>query len=124
MPLSNVFGNAATYAVMANLAYDIPIHAFGLQPYVGAGVGYSWLDLGNARGNGFGTFHLADGDNSVGPTLVSMGAAGAFAYQGMVGASLPLSIAPGLSAILEYRFFGTARAGHSSQPREFRRRHH
>jgi OOP family OmpA-OmpF porin len=109
-PLSNVGGNAATYAVMANALYDIPVHPFGLplQPYIGAGVGWGWLDLGNAHGNGFATFRLP-GDNTVnGPSLVTFGTAGALAYQAMAGASVPLSILPGLSATLEYRFFGMA----------------
>jgi opacity protein-like surface antigen len=110
-PLSNATGDARTYAVMANLDYDIPIHPFGLplQPYVGAGVGYGWLDLGNASGNGFATFGVP-GNNAVSaPDRVSFGSAGAFAYQAMVGTSIPLSFVPGLSATLEYRFFGMAR---------------
>ena len=110
LPLGNATGDARTYAVMANLAYDIPVHAYGLQPYVGAGAGYSWLDLGDARGNGFGTV-VAQGNNTVtGPTRVSFGSAGAFAYQAMAGVSLPMPAVPGLSATLEYRFFGTARS--------------
>src|ERR1700710_648001 len=53
LPVGGVSGNARTYAAMANVAYDIPFHPFGLplSPYVGAGVGYAWLDLGNAKGN-------------------------------------------------------------------------
>jgi hypothetical protein len=110
-PLANASGNASTYAVMANVAYDIPLHPFGLplQPYVGAGVGWAWLDMGNAQGNGFATFRVPVNNTVSGPDLVTFGTAGAFAYQAMAGASLPLAILPGLSATLEYRFFGTAR---------------
>ncbi len=108
-PLSDVNGRDVTYAVMANIAYDIPAHPFGLQPYVGAGVGYGWLDFGNVRGNGYGLFRLSN-DNIFGPApdRVSFGTAGALAYQGMAGTALPLPGVPGLSATLEYRFFGMA----------------
>jgi OOP family OmpA-OmpF porin len=112
MPLGGADGNAATYAVMANVLYDIPFHPFGLplEPYVGAGAGYAWLDLGNAHGNGFSTFHVPINDTVTGPNTVSFGTAGAFAYQATIGTSMPLSFVPGLSATLEYRFFGKARA--------------
>jgi len=111
-PLANVDGNDRTYAVMTNVLYDIPVHPFGLalQPYVGAGVGYAWLDLGNARGNEPVIFHLPGSDTVTAPALVSYGSAGAFAYQAMAGASTPLLFVPGLTATLEYRFFGTASA--------------
>ncbi|MDR3530445.1 MAG: outer membrane beta-barrel protein [Rhodopila sp.] len=112
LPLGNAGGSARTYAIMANIAYDIPFQPFGLplQPYVGAGVGYGWLDFNNANGDGYGTFALPQGNSYTGPTVVSFGSAGAFAYQAIVGASLPLRILPGLEATLEYRFFGMARA--------------
>jgi OmpA-OmpF porin, OOP family len=113
LPLTNVTGNVQTYAVMANIAYDIPLHPFGLplQPYVGAGVGYAWLNMEDVRGNGVTTFRLQNGNTfGPGPDLVSLGTAGAFAYQAMAGMSLPISALPGLQATLEYRFFGTARA--------------
>lgn len=113
LPLTNVTGNVQTYAVMANIAYDIPLHPFGLplQPYVGAGAGYAWLNMDDVRGNGTATFRLANGNTfGPGPDLVSLGTAGAFAYQAMAGMSLPISALPGLQATLEYRFFGTARA--------------
>jgi OmpA-OmpF porin, OOP family len=112
LPVDSVSGNARTYAAMANVAYDIPFHPFGLplSPYVGAGVGYAWLDLGNAKGNEPAIIRQPHNDNYEGPSDISYGSAGAFAYQAMVGTSLPIGILPGLSATLEYRFFGTARA--------------
>ena len=112
LPLSNVGGSARLYAGMANLAYDIPVHPFGLpvQPYVGAGAGYAWLDFHNAGGDGRGTFLLGNGNTfGPGPDRVSFGSAGAFAYQAMAGVSVPITALPGLQATFEYRFFGTAR---------------
>jgi OOP family OmpA-OmpF porin len=111
-PLGNVSGDDRTYAVMANAFYDIPFHPFGLplQPYVGAGLGYAWLDLGNASGNERAIFHLPGFNTVTTPAVTSYGTGGAFAYQAMAGASMPLRILPGLTATLEYRFFGTATA--------------
>jgi OOP family OmpA-OmpF porin len=112
LPLGNVSGSARTYAIMANIQYDVPFHPFGLpvQPYVGGGVGYGWLDLASASGNGLGTLPLSQGNSFNGATDVRFGSAGAFAYQAMAGASLPLPILPGLDATVEYRFFGMMRA--------------
>ena len=113
VPLTNASGSAQTYAVMANLAYDIPLHPFGwpMQPYIGAGAGYGWLNFNGAHGNGDTTFYLPGGNTfGPGPDLVSFGSAGAFAYQAIAGMSLPLPFLPGLDATLDYRLFGTARA--------------
>ncbi|MGD0106456.1 MAG: hypothetical protein ABSC06_20815 [Rhodopila sp.] len=42
-PVGNPGGIAATYAAMANLEYDIPLHPFGLplRQYIAAGVGFA-----------------------------------------------------------------------------------
>jgi hypothetical protein len=112
VPLTNAGGDADTSAVMANIAYDIPVGSMGLpiQPYVGAGIGYAWLDLGNVHGNGVSRFSVPGNNTVVSPDLVSFGSAGAFAYQAFAGVSLPISGLPGLEATVEYRFLGTARA--------------
>jgi opacity protein-like surface antigen len=112
VPLTNAGGDANTSAVMANVAYDIPVGSLGLpvQPYVGAGMGYAWLDLGNVHGNGLGRFSVSGNNTVTAPDLVSFGSGGAFAYQAFAGVSLPIAVLPGLEATLEYRFFGTARA--------------
>ena len=112
LPLLSSGGSLHTYAVMANILYDIPLRPFGLplQPYIGGGLGYGWLGFNDAGGGGYGTLPLAGGNTYVGPTTVGFGSAGALAYQGIVGTALPLRILPGLEATLEYRFFGMARA--------------
>jgi OmpA-OmpF porin, OOP family len=109
-PLTGVGGDAATYAVMTNVAYEIPVHPLGLplRPYVGAGLGYAWLDPTNVRGTGFGVFSLPQQNTFTGLDAVRFGQAGAFAYQAIVGASLPLHVLPGLELTANYRFFGTA----------------
>jgi outer membrane protein OmpA-like peptidoglycan-associated protein len=59
-------------------------------PYIGAGVGYQWADV-NAT-----SFHTATGT------------AGAFAYQAILGAAIPIASVPGLAVTAEYRFMGLA----------------
>jgi opacity protein-like surface antigen len=108
VPLANPTGSAATYAAMANIAYDLPL-GLPVQPYIGAGLGYGRLDLGNAGGTGRAIFHLPENNTFIGPAAVSFGSAGALAYQAIAGASLPLKGLPGLEMTFEYRFFGTAR---------------
>jgi len=112
LPLSNVNGAVATPAAMANVVYDIPLHGLplSLQPYVGAGLGYGWLQFNNTSGNGNGRLLLPENNSYTGPVLVDFGNAGALAYQAIAGVSLPLHFLPGLAATLEYRFFGTGQA--------------
>jgi OOP family OmpA-OmpF porin len=112
LPLTDTSGNAGTSAVMVNVEYDIPVQPLGLsiQPYIGGGVGYGWLDFDNAGGHGFAKFRLPENNTVSEPDLVSFGSGGAFAYQAIVGASLPLSMLPGLDLTVEYRYFGMARA--------------
>src|SRR5208282_160214 len=78
LPLANAGGTLATYAVMANLKYDIPFGGLGLplQPYIGTGLGYGWPRFNNAAGNGFGAVPLPGINNFfVGPEVVSFGTA-------------------------------------------------
>jgi outer membrane protein OmpA-like peptidoglycan-associated protein len=99
-------GRARTYGVMANALYDIDLGLnFGgvsFLPYVGIGAGYAWREFDNvsARIGPFGTV--------AGGRIDSDGTDGRFAYQAIVGASVPLTqYVPGLAFTTEYRFFGT-----------------
>jgi OmpA-OmpF porin, OOP family len=109
-PLTGVSGHVSTPSVMANLAYDIPISAspWALRPYVGVGAGYAWQDFA-IHGIGNGRLNLPDDNTYVGPVNVNFGSAGAFAYQAMLGAALPIRSVRGLALTAEYRFFGVAR---------------
>jgi OOP family OmpA-OmpF porin len=106
-----------TWAAMLNGAYDIPLANFGLawpfQPYIGAGVGFAWLDLANVSGDEPAIIHLPANNTYTGPAAISFGSGSAFAYQAIAGASMPITLVPGLEATLEYRFFGTSRASSS-----------
>ena len=113
-PLTSPTGDVANYSVMTNVLYDLPVHVhpFGLtlHPYVGAGLGYSWLDFNQTHGGGVTIFELPQHNQFTGPSAVDFGAAGALAYQAIVGASLPIRTVHGLELTAEYRFVGTARA--------------
>ena len=67
-----------------------------LQPYVGAGVGYQWAQDRNVYT-----------DRSPRAVLrVSKDTKGSFAYQGIIGAAIPVAGAPGLAFTADYRFMG------------------
>ena len=87
-------GTEQKYGVMVNALYDFDIGMPYLYPYVGVGIGYQWA---NIRGLG------VEGVN-----VVNNQTKGAFAYQAIVGAAVPLPAIPGLSLTAEYRFMGIA----------------
>nr|MCU0888191.1 outer membrane beta-barrel protein [Rubritepida sp.] len=87
--------------VMGNAFYDfhpgLNLGGMPIVPYLGAGIGYAWLDYDNV------TARLS-------PTTraVVNGSDGAFAYQAMAGVAFGLDAAlPGLAFTVEYRYFGT-----------------
>jgi OOP family OmpA-OmpF porin len=73
------------FGPMVNVLYDFTTISPMVVPYVGVGVGYQWADI---SGSGFGQTE------------------GSFAYQGIVGAAIPIPPVPGLSFTAEYRFMG------------------
>jgi OmpA-OmpF porin, OOP family len=108
VPLYGSSGTARVYATMANIAYDVPVplSAFPIQPYLGAGAGYGWF---RQDAGAYGTAIAPQANDQAAPVLLRPGSAGAFAYQAMAGATMPLRFLPGLAIAMEYRFFGTAR---------------
>ena len=92
-------GTAVSYGVMANALYDfvgISSSLGGIVPYLGAGAGYIWHDYQDVGAS------FSNGDKTV-----YNGDTGAFGYQAIVGAALPISSVPGLAVTAEYRFMGT-----------------
>ncbi|MCC7283930.1 MAG: OmpA family protein [Acetobacteraceae bacterium] len=85
-------GDATQYGIMANILFDFDL-GWGIVPYLGAGAGYAWLNLDQARLSGGGT-NIAIDDTQ-----------GGFAYQAIVGAAIPIEAVPGLSITGEFRFF-------------------
>jgi len=92
------------YGGMVNVLYDFNGVSSWVVPYIGAGVGYvavneQWKAYNRLGAPGFPAGSVAIGGKST---------QGAFAYQAILGAAIPLwSIAPGLAFTTEYRFFGT-----------------
>jgi len=79
---------------MVNLLYDIDVASWGvpvLQPYVGVGVGYMWVNWQGVYA-GLPPAQLQVQDS-----------AATFAYQGIVGVAIPISAVPGLAATVDYR---------------------
>jgi OOP family OmpA-OmpF porin len=83
-------GSEQKYGPMVNLLYDFNGLSPMFVPYIGAGAGYQWANVSSNDAN------------------IVTGTAGAFAYQAIVGAAVPLSWVPGLSITAEYRFMGLA----------------
>jgi outer membrane protein OmpA-like peptidoglycan-associated protein len=83
---------------MANILYDFDLGSSlgGIVPYIGGGVGYIWHDYQDVGGS------FSDGRK-----LVYNGDTGAFGYQAILGAALPIDSVPGLAITAEYRFMGT-----------------
>jgi OmpA-OmpF porin, OOP family len=86
-------GSVWNYGVMANALYDMDIGVPFLYPYIGVGAGYQWTNLDNTSFTGNNGFRFGTNDTS-----------GAFAWQAIIGASLPIPNMPGLSATIDYRF--------------------
>ena len=97
-------GDRLQYGGMVNVLYDIDPTVFGflpipLNPYVGVGAGAAWVESQNSR------FYGSSGTANY---LLRTGSAGDvnFAYQAIIGTSVPIGAVPGLSLTFEYRFFG------------------
>jgi len=91
-------GTAVSYGAMANILYDFNLGSAlgGIVPYIGAGAGYIWHD-----------YQDVGAQRSTGERAVYNGDTGAFGYQAILGAALPITSVPGLAVTAEYRFMGT-----------------
>jgi outer membrane protein OmpA-like peptidoglycan-associated protein len=88
-------GRETKYGAMGNVLFDLDIGSPYIFPYLGAGAG--WQNVTQKLGQtGPGYSETIKGDK------------GAFAYQAMLGASLPIPPVVGLSATIEYRYLGLA----------------
>jgi hypothetical protein len=89
-------GNVQTYAVMANVLFDLDVGSPWIYPYLGGGIGYGWSNMDGVRADAtIPSFSFRSSDS-----------AGAGAYQAMAGVSFPMPGVPGLSLTAEYRLFG------------------
>lgn len=90
-----VFGQSQAITAMANIYYDFPEIVPAIEPYLGIGLGYAWVEA-NLNGRGPLMFTRFHGSNGV------------FAYQAMTGFSF--NFAENYSAYVGYRYLGTGRA--------------
>jgi outer membrane protein OmpA-like peptidoglycan-associated protein len=90
---NGVGGQEQKFGPMVNLLYDLTGIVPVVAPYVGVGVGYQFVQERNVYINA--------------PTVgyrVERSTQGDLAYQGIIGAALPVT--PALAATIDYRFMG------------------
>jgi outer membrane protein OmpA-like peptidoglycan-associated protein len=92
---SNQGGQEQKYGVMVNVLYDFVGLVPYVQPYVGVGAGYQWAQERNVYG-------------VAGPVAfrANTNTEGSWAYQGIIGAAVPIVGVPGLALTADYRFMG------------------
>ena len=84
-----------TFGPMVNMLYDLGHLIPVVQPYLGVGVGYQFVQESNVTAAEPGVaFRVRDSTQ------------GNFAYQAIVGAALPIEAVPGLAVTASYRFMG------------------
>jgi hypothetical protein len=106
-------GRIRSLGFMTNALFDMDVGSPYVYPYLGLGVGYQSTRLDN--------FVLTRTDKPF--ALSASGQAGEWAWQSIVGVSLPIPRMPGLSMTIDYRFMdvlggekfdGTASSGTSA----------
>lgn len=93
---SRTSGHQQRYGFMANALFDMDIGQNWIYPYFGAGIGYGRQDMNTKL------HYIA---NRTAYTQRVNNSSGNFAYQGIIGASLPVPWVVGLSTTMEYRFY-------------------
>jgi outer membrane protein OmpA-like peptidoglycan-associated protein len=89
-------GSEQKFGGMGNVLFDMDIGSPYVFPYLGAGAGYQSVTQKLTQTGSNGSIERINADK------------GAFAYQAMFGASLPIPGVVGLSATIEYRYLGLA----------------
>jgi outer membrane protein OmpA-like peptidoglycan-associated protein len=96
---SSAGGTEQKYGLMVNGYYDFNNVSPLFVPFVGVGVGYEAAQWRNVNAYTLG----ASPAESITTNTSTLGG---FAYQAILGASVPVSMVPGLSVTAEYRFMG------------------
>ncbi len=100
-------GTQQKYGPMFNVLYDFNNLSPMIVPYIGVGVGYQWIQNKIHISNG-GTYTSGGTTVTPGSLLAQTnGTNGTFAYQGIIGAALPIPSIPGLAVTADYRYLGT-----------------
>jgi OOP family OmpA-OmpF porin len=93
---TGVGGKEQKFGPMVNVLYDFVGLIPYVQPYVGIGVGYVWVNEQNLHAGVGPGAQLTTGNSTE----------GSFAYQGIAGVAMPMAGVPGLALTLDYRFLG------------------
>jgi len=97
-------GGAETkYGFMGNVLFDVDPGLGWIYPYFGAGAGFQEVSWKNVTTTASGILY----GSTVARVNVDQ-SLGKFAYQAIIGAAFPVSLAPGLSLTVEYRYLGVA----------------
>ena len=88
-----VGGQEQKFGAMINILYDLVGLTPYVQPYIGVGAGYQFAQERNL-------YVAAPGFNAAANTDKQ----GKFAYQGIIGATLPIEGVPGLAVTADYRY--------------------
>jgi opacity protein-like surface antigen len=95
---------------MANAYYDVPLDGLGVQPYLGGGIGDASVHVATKASRPFGPPTV--------PTQLIDDHVGGFAWQAMVGLTVPVSESVSLTAQYRYLDAGTLH-GHDTRGEEF-----
>ena len=108
LPSTARTGYMSTMGIMGNVLYDIgSTMRWPVFITVGGGVGYAWNRLSSVGSN-----IAAPAGSSTNINI--NGTDGSFAYQGILGLTLPIAAVPGLAFTLEYRYFATLDSSHNA----------
>ncbi len=88
-------GKEQKFGAMFNVLYDFVGLTPYFQPYVGIGAGYQWAQERN--------LHI---DAPLFGSAANTDTEGKFAYQGIIGAAIPIVSVPGLAVTADYRYMG------------------
>ena len=109
--IASAGGDEHKYSGFVNVLYDIDLGGMGLpvplMPYVGVGVGYSYVQHQNARFYG-NNGPITGFPGGVSTLLRSNGGDGSISAQAILGTAIPIAAVPGLALTLEYRFMVAA----------------
>jgi OmpA-OmpF porin, OOP family len=95
-------GQEQKFGGLVNVLYDFYWLSPWIIPYIGAGVGGGGSYLSN------GTIFFDSGPFAGDAAHMSNGTRGAFMYDAIVGAAMPIPAAPGLAVTADFRFLGLA----------------
>jgi len=99
-------GKEQKAGAMVNVLYDFVGLSPWVQPYIGVGAGYQWVWEQNTRVSGIIPAAGFPGGRVGLTSEVGNSTKGAFAYQAIIGAAVPIVSVPGLALTAEYRFMG------------------